>query len=477
MDDAVVTLLRRTLDATADEIDEIDLGNVWIPDRQSGRSFRWRALTLVACAALMAAGVVVVGSRGGGLTEMGRGSDTVVPAQQPDWYLPSYLPEGYEVGGLGSTTDVSDETTSNEVWVRKDGGRTTGHISAWVNTPGPASGIWTSPGGRPYVHGIPATGRRQMYTNDPASDDVVYSIEWTERDVRFEITVYGISYDEMVQIAEASTIDGDVLTLVADTMPPDFELVERAEYPTGASYTVENVVVAPIEIGTDAVIYTSIRTRQSPLDALVVREDERRVIDDVEYSVASKGPPYPAEEFGHHEITWVRDGHLFETSGRVDPEVLLEYAAGFARGSERDAASAIDTISASREAFPEFDRVTLAGGTVVVARTRDESVGVEVLCLSAAESACYRDYLGAFASNVPAPSPIFTVFALAGGREVVGWQQEHPAAVAAGGPSFEVTKGRRGWFITAFVPDGDPLPDEVGAGWHPTLLEPDRYWP
>jgi len=181
----------------------------------------------------------------------------------------------------------------------------------------------------------------------------------------------------------------------------------------------------------------------------------------------------PDQEFGQHEITWVRDGYLFEATGRVDPEVLLEYAAGFARGSDGDAASAIDTISTSREAFPEFDRVTLADGSVVVARTRDESVGVEVLCLSAAESSCYREYRGAFAF------PIFTVFAVAGGREMVGWQQENPGdIVAARGPSFEVTEGRRGWFVTAFVPDGVPLPDVVpGLGWHPRPLEPDRYWP
>ena len=88
MDDAVVTLLRRTLDVTADEIDERDLPEAWTPGRGSERSPRWRALTLVASAALMAAGVVVVASRGGDPTETGRAGPGVWTARNhlgPRW--------------------------------------------------------------------------------------------------------------------------------------------------------------------------------------------------------------------------------------------------------------------------------------------------------------------------------------------------------------------------------------------------------
>ncbi len=58
--------------------------------------------TLVACVALMAAGVVVA-SRAGDPNETTRGAGTVVSTDDgSNWYLPTDLPVGYELTGIAA---------------------------------------------------------------------------------------------------------------------------------------------------------------------------------------------------------------------------------------------------------------------------------------------------------------------------------------------------------------------------------------
>ena len=141
MDEAVITLLRKTLEADANTIDDADLPDAWCAGPNPGRSPRGRVLTLAACAALVATSAVVIATRAGDPPQSGPGA-----IDATNWYLPTDLPDGYELTGVAARTDNITTATTREVWVSTDGSRTTGFVEATTNDPARLPGLVRSPG-------------------------------------------------------------------------------------------------------------------------------------------------------------------------------------------------------------------------------------------------------------------------------------------------------------------------------------------
>lgn len=467
MDDTVTTLLRRTFDSIVAELDDDSLAGHDSPDPRPRR--RWQLLVVAACLVLVVVSAFFIVSRAGDVERTTSGTDVVVGSTAvPGWYLPTYLPEGYELTGIAERTETLEDAMSYEIWVRKDDGVTTGYVRALVNEPIP-SVVEAQSGRVVSIHGADAE-----ISENPAETGS-WRVAWTEGETRLAIETIGLDEDSTLAIAEASTVAGGDLSLDATSMPAEFTSAGSGMYDAGTEFGSVVLAAAPTGPTETTPIFMQIVGAATSLDESVRSETERRVVNGVEYSVRIDTQGTYSGNREHTTITWAQDGRRFLVLGELAADTLLDVAQGLRPATATEAAVAASETTDRALALPEHGRAELSDGRLLTVHASAESDAVDALCVADAEPRCFRIYL-ASASSGP-PSGFYRVFDTGRDRLIVGWHATDPGGVATAsdGSSVDIIEGTEGWFVTLTVATGEALPTiefEHGSQ-HPS----ENHWP
>jgi hypothetical protein len=461
----VVTLLRRTLDAKASEVGAL------APRLPSTAPKGRRREPLVAACLVVALGASVLAGyralapddRNRAVTEPPatpapeEAGDTL-PSVGVQWFLPTRVPEGFELTDLSAVPAETQPATDEQHWViRADDGMTT---VGWMT-----------------VFATPVTGGAALQPStrsDPAvsvwgtPDFGGWTVEWVENGTLVQIQATAqIDSDTLLSLVEASTVtDGDI-EIEPSAIPPELVAVPNGPATTSPTESAASVsVVLSPTVGDGGGIWVTIGPESRALDAIVEQETERRVIGGVQYSVLEG----EADEYGPYtRVQWVAAGTGYDVTGRVGVDVALEVARGIEPVTSERAAAEADAITNRIHALPVVASASLSEGTTVSAHrpAGDSDGGAVGLCVAGPTTTCYRpgteSTLGGGTESI-----LFVVVDVDGRRQVVGWMSADPTEVVPieGLAVVDATTGV-GSFLVVPVPEGGPVPDitfDLGDG-------------
>lgn len=486
-----------------------------------------RAPVAVACSVIVALGVAggiaMVARDGAGTTAPDAGSlatpiasvepaASAVPApggrtdraDQVTWFLPTVLPEGYELTALKAELRV-DGTPNPDIaggfevvggsvlperptqtWRRRgaDGLTNEDTISIEAVVDGPASPPPTiavmSPGSMPIVDGATAgdatsaSGRLILAPNTtvggvdavivgpPVRESPGWTVNWAEEGIVFTLRATdGVSEDEALALAETATVEGGIVSLDPAALPDGFEPVPPEP---AAPQTVDRIEVVTFVVGAEGrTIQVRVNTPVlMSLDEIAIDETERREIDGVEYSL------FESSTSRFVRVAWSDGERVFvaESDAPLDDVLAVASSTRAVTFAEAEAASA--AITASTLALPVVATATLGDGTSVSVHGPADDIGVVGICVdtadgdstdvAGAEGRCIRPdrFIGQ-----PAPTglAINAVFHLEGDRRTIAWSGIRPelTETGLGAPELVAAATGVGWFVDQVTPAGEPL--------------------
>lgn len=494
-DDEIENRLRAAYAAIVPLIEGVDSSSLQPQPRGQARSPRLPMA--IACSVIVALGVmgaVVVATRDNDQSAQTSSGDAVVAgerattrgaglgrdrAEQIQWFLPTALPEGYELTDISAELRV-DGTANPDVgggvesvgpgtrpigqtWIRRAAdGRSEDTITVEA-VPVPGSGgdgsaTPVSPPAQPDSHliGEPnATvhGLDAVVIGPPVRESPGFTVNWVEDDVIVTIQVTGgVSREEALVLGEATTVVGVNASVDPAALPTGFEVVPvDASAPVPANRREAVTLVVTAETG-------SIRVRvDTPAVSTVaeasVDETERRTIDGIDYSL------FESSDTMYARVVWFADGRQYVAEGDATIDDVMALATGLRAASRDDAAAAAEAITAATQTLPTVATATLDDGVEVsVHGPADDNVGVVGICVDTPKVQCVRPDRELGQLGVPGLT-INAVFHIGDARRAIAWNGTEPELSDAETPMPDLIPAASGtgWFIDQETPAGEPL--------------------
>ena len=488
----VIALLRHTYDVRAADVEPLDhLAPASVAERSRSPRRPWLATAAAAVVVMGAVGVITF--RDGG--DSGPGAETTQPALHTNppaappaaprapcvaaiapppldgtaatWFLPT-LPDGYHLQSLGAifrrVVPASDpaaaccgdsglhavalpDFASMQRWVRTaNTGEAAEYVSAvahydQANDPSmlPSGGDYTSVS----IHGVPGVALA-------GSDPTVYWIEdGTMVTLRGSVAM---TTSDLIALAEASTVMQGAVTLDPASVPGGFELVDPHEGVAAETdgYQVVSGRLASVDGSTGPISFRVVTALMS-LDMVVENETERRVVDDVEYSVQVDAFD-PAAVW----VRWVTGGWEFEvvsTVGGIDGAMAV--ATSLREVTAEEARAAMREMTDYVLSLPTLAAAVLGDGTRVSVHAEEwQESNRAAICVEASEPVCQRTRL-----PVEEDTGVAETFVLEGQVRVLGWDRTVSDPQAGDlAVETEPAESGAGTFLSVVVPDQEPIP-------------------
>jgi hypothetical protein len=381
------------------------------------------------------------------------------------WYVPSWVPDGFEVASSSAMRMPLDAATgvASGAWIdRREG--TIDRRMSWSSFIDPDPMSNTSPDAE-VVRGLPA-----HVVEEP---DGSMGVQWYEAG-RTNLVSATMDRTTVLAIIEGATVDAATGFVVDPTvLPPGVELVE----PVNAELAPELGLTTSLTFrrghGPDAGVLTSAVSPNPTgvtLDALLVRGTVMRTtVDGVDREVATgerDGRPWA-------EVRWFADGFAFTVrADNVDRPTVEAFAAGLTAADEEAFLAFDRTITERGIATPIFEQVVFDDGLAVSLRATDATTFTSLdrfappgfLCLEAHTRRCVSADRGGSTGGVGGLEiNVFALFEVDGRKTLIFWASGEPEnlSVAAGSA------------VRTSAPRDDPIPFEQVAGTHGVFLRID----
>lgn len=420
---------------------------------------RWPVL--VAAAAVVAIGIagLVVATRPAADDEHIPSTEVGGLAQYTGWYLPTYIPVGFEITGIAAEPASPSERATPEWWSRLNAN---GEVDALfavrafpVEDHLPDDAEFTGNGAT--VHGLPAVVEIES-TN-------ALSVTWVEGDWYVWASAAYLTDAEALEAAEAVRVNPEsgrgefpsgaphgleLRTLDADVPSNGVHLdigLRRIDHALGES--VDIFVVPNTFQYTSGTLWLSLHP-----DAAW----ERIAFDGTDaifYQSEQRGAP--------SAVKWVAGGLLFMVRGELEVDELVAIAAGLRPATVEGVLAEGERITERIRRLPVLDETTFGDGTRVTVQTHG-SDGAAAICVESVALQCDRpNYVGNVAASVH--DAIFSAFEIGGQDVIFGWRRgdEGPTLGFDGGTTGSVTiddlvHTEIGHFVRVRVPPGEPRP-------------------
>jgi hypothetical protein len=473
----VVTLLRRTFEAKAGEIE------VGPPDHQPIADARPRRYMAVAAAvALVVVGATsLVGSRAlapddgersvGGAPTTAASTAPAGPAaiEAVQWYLPTRIPTGFALADLSAGAVEPNAALEQQRWVIKaDDGLTT---EGWMTV-----SAFAVDAGR----GSPGQLRSDPQVSSWGTPDFGgWTVDWIEDGTQVQIqATEQLDTETLLAIAGSSIVaDGDVIidptSVPAELVAVDTGAAAASIAPAPAvSFTLDRTS------GDGGGVWVTIAPEARTLDAIVNEETERRDLDGVQYSIlegeTDENGPYTT-------VRWLADGIGHELIGRVTAGEAIEIAASIEPATSEQAAAAANGITGHLHSLPVVASAVLSNGMTLSAHGPADggNGGAIALCVDQPRLQCVQPGTESTLGG-GAEAALYDVVSL-DGRWVVGWQFVEPTnIVPIDGLEVERATTGEGWFVTVPVGAGGEVPTitfDLGADAQQSYNPTDRLRP
>lgn len=379
------------------------------------------------------------------------------------WYLPTALPNGYEVTHLSAVATKPPASSVEQRWVTvsSPSGSPTGSLSLMSFPVSPEE-----PGKPPRfnatVHGIDAV------VFDSGEGIVV---SWQEGGRQRQVRGIGLSQAATLAAAQAVVVDG---ASSRATMAPGSEYVPVAAAAAPSNALTLAIDIAPSDGSTEGAIHFSSSPNDDgeTLDTIKQRVGLAPSTSATIKAVAGKDRlsiRHGATRPPSAEVVWIQDGFVMGLDGVASEDDLLTLA-GSVRAVDRQTLVDEQEQSSHRlHAQPTLDAVTLADGTSVTVKTL--AGRVTGLCVEAPVVVCRWSR-----SDVPLgdarPSGAYIAVRVSGRTLAIAWHE------GAGVPSLtppagvvdpnrpvvrtstitQTTESPDGAFVEIVVPDGEDAP-------------------
>jgi hypothetical protein len=386
------------------------------------------------------------------------------------WYVPSSIPDGYEVFDTRAHRSAADVFVSSMTWSSSGTSDVTGRLRVRAfRVPGQSipAGDQTV-----QVHGVNAE------VSAPSSGEPP-SVGWFEQGLSIEVES-DIEDLDLVALAERTIVEAATgATLPAEAVPQGLELVTDVppspprSSPADVSVTLRNAQANVMTLSiTPNVQHDSLATIVVAPTALptleVIGSHERLVLP-------------LADQSGATTITWFESGFKFSARGNAStPEDdLRSFVAGLRPGNVEDfTALAETTIDATLEIEPD-DTATFDDGTRVsvhelTSDLTDSDRLAPAICLRIATATCSRQrFTTEQVATGPAITEVGAVLRIDGQLQVVYWLlqpvSDLSASVSGTGASLpvETSTGSVGTFARVILP-----PDTASIDLTFTTVDP-----
>ena len=304
------------------------------------------------------------------------------PLDVTPWVVPTWLPDGLQLLDLRSSSTqaspaVVDPSRHGAQWIQRaaDGRTIVASVDIeWLIRPGARADSIAQGSPDRTVHGHPGWMSIDV---DPGR---YRTASWWQPGLFVFLNTFSVDQESFSQLLDSLTVTGDGETVVVEpdrSLLDGFEPAHRdwsiaAGVATAAGETV--TIVGRLEGAAGAATvpsYLSItagpaRTTE-PLDATVVGESRRVVIDGIERSISSY--PGDADVLPSSRVEWRvggRDYSMYSTLALDDP-TLDRIVAGLRLVDRATARAALDREAAALLATPALATATAAGGMVLSA--------------------------------------------------------------------------------------------------------------
>jgi hypothetical protein len=322
------------------------------------------------------------------------------------WYLPTYVPLGYELISVAATLD--DPIYSEQVpkWLRRasDGIAVNATLSLAAY---PDSGEVTVTG-TDTVHGQPA----EVW--DPGTG---WAVIWSEAGVQAYLTSTGLERDELLAAAELVIVDPVAGAAEFSTLPPAF--VPSDATPPEPNAVQLSLTFSPQDNATAGFITVSAgpNNRGETLETLLhqLPDWERVTLGGIERAVLAR-PPDSLGPFT--SLSWVEGGTVFHVSGRAPYDQVMAFAESLAPSSLDAVTAAGESITTRALVMDTLDEATFDDGVRVVALQREgELLG---FCVTEPVQRCRRIESAVAFGGEPRTGEA-TTFDIDGRRVLIAW--------------------------------------------------------
>lgn len=404
-------------------------------------------------------------------------------ADYAGWFLPSYVPDGYEITSIVATYAPLTRSPAQR-WVRTDAaGATVAQLIASTSAIVPVVVVRPSPSNAS-VHGLPAS----VFDSGEGS-----LVNWQEVGRQAQVRGLGLSQTEVVALAEQLTLDAGAGSFTLDGAS-DFRPLSRVP---AAEHAVDLNVGLLRSDGAPGGFVEFTSTPNADGETLGVLKQRLATMNGVQSAIEHLGDldrlvwREPVDGYGPFtRLTWLQDGMIVEVSGRAAPEDMIKFATSIASVDPQQLIVEGRHITEQLAARETLEETTFADGvTVAVKRRRQDVIG---LCVGGVDPVCRWD-VSESSLGGGGQTASFDVFDIDGRRVLLGWHEgfDEPTLVPQPpGPSpagevppststlTEVQRGALGQFVEIVVPAGEQPPSvaygtsQTGVGLRPgtTLL-------
>lgn len=379
------------------------------------------------------------------------------------WYLPTALPDGYEITQLSVVATKPSDSDVEQRWVTASNapGSPTGSLSL-TSFPVPPDEPGKPPRLNATVHGIDATAF-------DSGEGIVVS--WQEGGRQRQVRGNGLSQAATLAAAQTVVVDG---ATGRATMDPGSGYVPVDAAPAPSNALTLAIDIAPSDGSTEGAIRFSSAPNadRETLDTIRQRVGSaprtsatiKAVAGDDRLSIRYGATTPPTTE-----VVWIQDGFVMGLNGVASEDDMLTLAGSVKAVDPQALVDAQEQSSRRLHAQPTLDTVTLADGTTVSVKTL--AGRVTGLCVEAPVVVCRWDR-----SDVPLddarPSNAYIAVRVAGRTLAIAWHE------GAGVPSLtppagvvdpnrpivrtstilQTTESAEGGFVEIVVPDGEDAP-------------------
>jgi hypothetical protein len=384
---------------------------------------------------------------------------TVNLSNHTGWYLPTFIPAGYEITSIDAAYSTSTFPVPQR-WLRTDAsGKVSASLTVATYPPSPPDPL------KPETYNATVRGH-QAFAGHTGEGFVV---AWEEAGRVVSIRGVSMSSNETLAIAEAVTIESSTGTVVLG-VNSNFVSVEAA--PSVPNAVTLNIGLLRSDGATGG--FASFSTSPTNGETLQTVKQRLDITSGRTVPIERIGAfdrlvdRHPADALGPFtDITWIQDGLMMEAVGRASADEVVRMAESV---QVVDSARLVDEgrrITERLKSLATFEQVTLADGVVVSVKARSGNpVG---LCVESPVAVC-RWHVSEASLVGERQVGIFDTFDVAGRLLLLGWHQGsdtptlQPVTEPDGSIRYspvalsEVKQMNLGHFIEAVVPAGVPVP-------------------
>jgi hypothetical protein len=369
------------------------------------------------------------------------------------WFLPTWLPAGWEVLDIRSRVDAPPAVTPPqrriERWVsRQADGRS---IANYIEISAAPTESPRIPKSTAKVHGIPA------FVSSGGD-----SVSWPESGFVLTVNAPGTTAQRTIALADASSLDirAGRAHLDPTHMPTGYMLVPGDAFAPLDPLNFVFVTMGPASpSGSWADLSVDDARVGGNLDQVVTSETKRVILGGIERSIVIEPPdkdgPFTA-------VRWFSDGLFVTMTAHSDDATAERLAVGITRTTLDAARASAAAITDGTLTIPPLGSVTFKDGAAVTLRARG-GVPAGLCRTAAARTDCHRD-VSFHALTGGTDDQIFDEFVVGDHLEIIGWQRTKPNYTTSTGDPVEAVESGGGWFIRVALAPGQTAPDLLVNG-------------